>query len=85
MKNTLSILLFFSALTSWSQENLLTIEDAITGYHLYPKGLYDLQWMPGGESFSQVRMHEGESFIEVQEIQIPKGRTIKITLNDVNI
>ena len=84
MKNTFSLLLIFSTLISWSQDKMLTIDDAILGYHLYPKGLYDLQWMPGGESFSQVRMHEGESFIEVQEIRIPKGRIIKITLEDLN-
>jgi dipeptidyl-peptidase-4 len=40
--------------------------------------------LPGGESFSQLRIHEGESFIEVQEILIPKGRVIKITIEDVN-
>lgn len=84
MKNTFSLLLIFCTLTSWSQDKMLTIDDAILGYHLYPKGLYDLQWLPGGKSFSQLRIHEGESFIEVQEIQIPKGRIIKITLEDVN-
>ena len=84
MKNTFSLLLIFSTLTSWSQDKMLTIDDAILGYHLYPKGLNDLQWIPGGESFSQLRIHEGESFIEVQEIRIPKGRIIKITLEDIN-
>jgi len=84
MKNTFSLILIFCTLTSWSQDKMLTIDDAILGYHLYPKGLYDLQWLPGGKSFSQLRIHEGESFIEVQEIQIPKGRIIKITLEDVN-
>ena len=84
MKNTFSFLLIFSVFSGWSQDKILTINDAISGYHLYPKGLYDLQWLPGGESFSQLRIHEGESFIEVQEILIPKGRVIKITLEDVN-
>jgi dipeptidyl-peptidase-4 len=84
MKNTFSFLLIFSVFSGWSQDKILTIDDAISGYHLYPKGLYDLQWLPGGESFSQLRIHEGESFIEVQEILIPKGRVIKITLEDVN-
>jgi dipeptidyl-peptidase 4 len=84
MKNTFSLLLIFSTLISWSQDKMLTIDDAILGYHLYPKGLYDLKWLPGGESFSQLRNHEGESFIEVQEIRIPKGRIIKITLEDLN-
>ena len=85
MKNTFSFLLIFSVFSGWSQDKILTIDDAISGYHLYPKGLYDLQWLPGGESFSQLRIHEGESFIEVQEILIPKGRVIKITLEDVNV
>ena len=84
MKNTFSLLLILSTLTSWSQDKMLTIDDAILGYHLYPKGLYNLQWLPGGESFSQLRIHDGESFIEVQEIRIPKGRIIKITLEDIN-
>lgn len=84
MKNTFSFLLIFSVFSGWSQDKILTIDDAISGYHLYPKGLYDLQWLPGGESFSQLRIHEGESFIEVQEILIPKGRVIKITIEDVN-
>ena len=84
MKNTFSLLLILSTLTSWSQDKMLTIDDAILGYHLYPKGLYNLQWLPGGESFSQLRIHDGESFIEVQEIRIPKGRIIKITLEDLN-
>ena len=84
MKNFLTTLLIFTTIFSWSQDKLLTIQDAITGYHLYPKGLYDLQWLPGGKSFSQLIFNEGESYIEVQEIQRPSGRAISITLNDIN-
>ena len=84
MKNFLTTLLIFTTLFSWSQHKLLTIQDAITGYHLYPKGLYDLQWLPGGKSFSQLIFNEGKSYIEVQEIQKPSGRTISITLDDIN-
>lgn len=84
MKNILPLFLIFTSFFAWSQDKLLTIDDAITGYHLYPKGLIDLQWLPGGKSFSQIIYEDGKSYIEVQEIQKPKGRIISISLEDVN-
>ena len=84
MKNIILFIFLFSSFISFSQEKHFTIQDAITGYHLYPTGLYDLQWLPGGNSFSQIRVEGSQSILEIQEIRIPKGRTIMVTLDDVN-
>ena len=81
----ISVFLFVAfSVFGFAQDKLLTIQDAITGYHLYPKGLYDLQWLPGGEWFSQVRLTPEGNLIEVQQIALTKGRNITITLDDIN-
>lgn len=79
-------MLFFVAVSlfGFAQDKLLTIQDAITGYHLYPKGLYDLQWLPGGQWYSQLAITDGERQIAVQEVAITKGRNIVISLEDIN-
>ena len=84
MKKLLILLSLFVPIFANAQEKLLTIQDAITGYHLYPKGLYDLQWLPGGKAFSQVKRVESKLVLEIQEIRIPKGKTITVSLSDVN-
>jgi dipeptidyl-peptidase-4 len=84
MRKMIICLLIFTSLSGFSQDKLLTIKDAITGYHLYPRGLYDLQWLPGGEWFSQIRVTEGVQSIEVQEIAVSFGRTINVSLDDIN-
>ncbi|PCJ67158.1 MAG: hypothetical protein COA58_02240 [Bacteroidetes bacterium] len=84
MRKMLFGLLLVTSLISFSQDKLLTIKDAITGYHLYPKGLYDAQWLPGGQWFSQLQITDGKRTIEVQEIAIHSGRTISISLEDIN-
>ncbi|MBT6234751.1 MAG: prolyl oligopeptidase family serine peptidase [Bacteroidetes bacterium] len=78
------LLLVAVSFLSFSQDKLLTINDAITGYHLYPKGLRDVQWLPGGQWFSQVATLDGKQVIEVQEIAVTKGRNIIVTLDDIN-
>ena len=86
----LGILLLVSvSFFGYSQDKLLTIQDAIRGYHLYPKGLYDLQWLPGGNWFSQIRITDEGQVIEVQEIDAyggyrVSGRTIIVSIEDVN-
>ncbi|MFT6111290.1 MAG: dipeptidyl-peptidase-4 [Bacteroidia bacterium] len=82
-KISVLLLVAFSVL-GFSQDKLLTIQDAITGYHLYPKGLDDVQWLPGGNWFSQVRTTPEGRLIEVQQIVLTKGRTISISLDDIN-
>lgn len=78
-------LLAFSSVLSFAQDKLLTINDAIVGYHLYPKGLNQLQFLPGGKWFSQVVTAEGNQSLVVQEIESThNGQTITITLDDLN-
>ena len=77
-------LLVASSLLGFSQDKLLTIQDAIRGFQLYPKGLYDVQWLPGGKWFSQLTISEALQTIEVQEISVTKGRNIRVSLDDIN-
>ena len=80
-----TVLLFVAiSFLGFSQDKLLTVQDAIRGYHLYPKGLYDMQWLPEGNWYSQLRVSDGEQSIEVQEIANTAGRTINTTLEDIN-
>lgn len=83
-KISISLVVFISFL-GFAQVQLLSVKDAIAGYQLYPKGLYDAQWLPGGQWFSQVAtLDDGQQTIEVQEIAVTKGRNISITLADIN-
>ncbi|MDG2455655.1 MAG: DPP IV N-terminal domain-containing protein [Bacteroidia bacterium] len=84
MRNISTLLLVTISFFSFSQDKLLTIQDAITGYHLYPKGLSDAQWLPGGKWFSQFAVRDGKRSIEVQEIAVTKGRNISVLLDDIN-
>ena len=84
MRNISTLLLVAISFFSFSQDKLLTIQDAITGYHLYPKGLSDAQWLPGGKWFSQFAVRDGKRSIEVQEIAVTKGRNISVLLDDIN-
>ncbi|MGB0850941.1 MAG: DPP IV N-terminal domain-containing protein, partial [Bacteroidia bacterium] len=68
----------------FSQDKMLTIKDAITGYHLYPKGLYSLQWLPGGDWYSRLVIGEnGQRSIDVQQVMESSARNINITLDDL--
>jgi dipeptidyl-peptidase 4 len=84
MRRILIGLLVASSLLGFSQDKLLTIQDAIRGFQLYPKGLYDVQWLPGGHWFSQLAITETGQTIEVQEISVTKGRNISVSLSDIN-
>ena len=84
MRRILIGLLLASSLLGFSQDKLLTIQDAIRGFQLYPKGLYDVQWLPGGQWFSQLTISESGQTIEVQEISVTKGRNISVSLDDIN-
>lgn len=84
MRKICVLLLVAFSFSGYSQEKILTIQDAIRGYHLYPKGLYDLQWLPDGKWFSQIRITEDGQVIEVQEVDAVSGRTILVTLEDIN-
>jgi dipeptidyl-peptidase-4 len=84
MRNISVLLLVAISFLSFSQDKLLTIQDAITGYHLYPRGLSDAQWLPGGKWFSQIAVLDGKRSIEVQEITVTKGRNISVSLEDIN-
>lgn len=84
MRKISVLLLVAISFLGFSQDKLLTIQDAITGYHLYPKGIRDMQWLPGGQWFSQIAVVDGKQTIEVQEISDVKGRNITITLKDIN-
>jgi dipeptidyl-peptidase-4 len=78
------LLLIAVSFFGYSQDKLLTIQDAIRGYQLYPKGLYDVQWLPSGKWFSQLTVSPEGQTIEVQEIALTKGRNISVTLEDIN-
>ena len=84
MRNISVLLLVAISFLGFSQDKLLTIQDAITGYHLYPRGLSDAQWLPGGKWFSQTAVLDGKQTIEVQEIAVTKGRNISVLLEDIN-
>jgi dipeptidyl-peptidase-4 len=73
------------SLFSVAQDKLLTIEEAITGYHLYPRGLSQLQWLPGGGFFSHVATNDsGEQVLVIQEIEeTHNGRYIEVSLKDL--
>ena len=48
MRTLFSWILIAAGILAVAQDRLLTIEEAIIGYHLYPKNLNGLQWLPGG-------------------------------------
>lgn len=84
MRKTLLLILFATSVSLFAQDQLLSIKDAISGRHLYPKGLYDVQFLPEGESYSQIRIKDGEQFIEVQQIDDVNGVNILIGVEDIN-
>ncbi len=85
MRLSLIFILTFGTLISSAQDKLLTISDAITGYHLYPRGLNQLQWLPSGNWFSQVKSNEGKFTLVVQEMEVKgNGRTITVSLSEIN-
>jgi dipeptidyl-peptidase-4 len=53
----------------WAQDKTLTIQEAIAGYNLYPRGPSQLQWLPSGEYFSKISKTDDGVFLEVQQIE----------------
>ena len=85
MRTTLIYLFLFLALVGQAQDKNLSMQEAIMGYHLYPQGLNQLQWLPGGESFSHVVSQDGNTYLMVFEMEeTQNGRSIQIDLATLN-
>lgn len=83
MRSIIFLVSFFIFSQAWSQNKLLTIEDAIAGYHLFPKGPVQLKWLPSGEYFSKVNKTADETLLELQQIESKGlGLTKTLTLTD---
>ncbi|MFT7590500.1 MAG: dipeptidyl-peptidase-4 [bacterium] len=70
MKNKVGLLLIALLVftTIQAQDKMLTMRDAIVGYHLYPTGLSQLQWV-GDDHYSYVDTLNGEKVIAIFEIE----------------
>ncbi|MFY0643088.1 MAG: DPP IV N-terminal domain-containing protein [Bacteroidia bacterium] len=66
-----------------AQDRTLNIQEAIAGYHLYPTGLYQLQWIKGSHMYSQLeRTEEGFNImINSSEVEM---EPIRINLDHMN-
>jgi dipeptidyl-peptidase 4 len=66
-----------------AQDKMLTMKDAIAGYHLYPSGLRQLQWV-GDNLYSYIDTVDGEKVIAIFEIESTNnGISSHITSNDI--
>ncbi len=79
MRILLIVFLAFTSAVSIAQDKLLTINDAIVGYHLYPKGLSQLQFLPSGKRFSQVVGGK-----ELVITAIASKESVSVSLDDIN-
>ncbi|MFT5725863.1 MAG: dipeptidyl-peptidase-4, partial [Bacteroidia bacterium] len=62
---TTSLLLFTTGI---AQDKMLTMRDAIAGYHLYPTGLNQLQWV-GDDHYSYIDTLNGEKVLAIFELE----------------
>ncbi|MEY2924090.1 MAG: hypothetical protein RLZZ337_638 [Bacteroidota bacterium] len=83
MRILLIVLVCFYSVFGWSQDKLLTINDAIVGYHLYPRGANQLQFLPSGKHVSQVKVEDGNQMLTIESID-GKSEAITVSLEDVN-
>ena len=68
---------------SFAQDQLLTMKDAIVGYHLYPRGLNQLQWADDNHYSYQDTLN-GEQILKLVETDATNnGSTKVITFDDV--
>ncbi|MCB9246399.1 MAG: DPP IV N-terminal domain-containing protein [Flavobacteriales bacterium] len=81
------IIYFFilvGSFASFAQEKTFTMEEAILGYHLYPKGLSDLQWMTD-HRYSFRSTENGEQQVIIHELEETRNAPIKtFALKDLN-
>ncbi|MBT8326775.1 MAG: S9 family peptidase, partial [Bacteroidia bacterium] len=83
MRKGIVYLLIFLTASTYAQDKMLTIQDAITGYHLYPRGLNQLQWLAEGNNYSQVLSNDsGQRYISVKEVVSNKD-VATIELDDI--
>lgn len=85
MKNRIALFLVALVLSSASiaQDKMLTMKDAIAGYHLYPSGLNQLQWV-GDDHYSYIDTLDGEKVMAIFEIESTNnGMTHYVTSNDI--
>lgn len=83
MRKGIVYLLVFLSMSTVAQDKLLTIQDAITGYHLYPRGLSQLQWLAEGNNYSQVLSNDsGEQYISIKE-PVANTEVATIELSDI--
>ncbi len=67
----------------FSQDKMLTMKDAITGYHLYPRGLNQLQWADD-DHYSYQDTLNGEKILKLVQIdRTNNGLTKIITLDNI--
>ena len=70
MRKGIVYLLIFLSASTFAQDKMLTIKDAITGYHLYPRGLSQLQWLAESDHYSQVLSNDsGERYISADVLR----------------
>jgi len=79
MKKFIVLLLVFSSISGFAQKKNFTMEEAIGGYHLYPKSLSGFQWVDDTH-FSYNQTVEGERVVLIREIEATKNGRIQ-TLN----
>ncbi|MCB0733373.1 MAG: DPP IV N-terminal domain-containing protein [Flavobacteriales bacterium] len=81
---TPSLLLLLPILAGAQDSKMLTMEDAILGYHLYPRGMNQLQWVDNSH-YSYVMNADGTNAILVNDLEQKKnGLSRSITVSDLN-
>jgi dipeptidyl-peptidase-4 len=83
MRLTLAFIILFTSIFSFSQDKLFTIKDAISGYHLYPRGLSQLQFLPESKMYSHVTTNDsGERELTIYNLETSKEEMV-ISLDDI--
>ncbi len=80
------IVLFTFVLTTFfgfTQDKNFTINEAIAGYHLYPRGLSQLQWIPDGKFYSQSVKNDSGQMELVIKNAVDQREVDRVTLSDI--
>jgi dipeptidyl-peptidase 4 len=76
------ILLFTASFTGQAQDKKFTIQDAVGGYHLYPKSISQLQWIDD-VSYSNVKEGDG-SILEMHSLSENASRAKLLSTKDLD-
>ncbi len=85
MRNILLFITGFLALGAIGQDKMLTLNDAIINFSLYPSSIYQQQWVPGTELISMLEITDDkQQLIAFVDAKTAEKSELKISLADIN-